>query len=185
LNSKTKQRKESIRSELEHARSDFHAMLDSLDEEGWYRQSRNPAWTNGQLLFHITLGFGLIPALLPIVKCFGKLPPVFSEKFAALLNWSTPFFNWINALAPRIGARIYKLDSLGRKFDKVHNTIIKRLYSIGDEEWKLGMHAPVKWDPARFEEFMQLEAFFRYPVAHFRHHKTQFVVEQDKLFPEE
>lgn len=172
----TEMTKDSIRTELETARSDFHTMLNSLTEEGWYRQSRNPAWTNGQLLFHITLGYGLIPVLLPIVKLFGRLPPVFSRKFAALLNWSTPFFNWINAIAPRIGARIYKFDALGRKFDKVHKTILKRLYSTRDEEWKLGMHPPVKWDP-RFDEFMRLEGFFRYPVLHFRHHEKQFTEE--------
>lgn len=177
LNSKTNKRKESLRTELEQARLDFHALLESLDEEGWNRQSRNPAWTNGQLLFHITLGYGLIPVLLPIVKLFGKLPPVFSRKFAALLNWSTPFFNRINAIAPCIGAWIYKLDALGRKYDKVHNTIVRRLYSTRDEEWRLGMHPPVKWDPSRFDEFMRLEDFFRYPVLHFRHHKAQFVAE--------
>ena len=168
--------KNSIHTELETARSGFHAMLDSLSEEGWRRQSRNAAWTNGQLLFHITLGFGLIPALLPIVKLFVRLPPVFSRKFAALLNWSTPLFNRLNAIAPRIGAWIYKLDALGRKYDKVHATIVKQLYATRDKEWELGMHPPVKWDP-RFNEFMRLEDFFRYPVAHFRHHKKQFLEE--------
>lgn len=177
VESEMEKRKDSIRAELETARSEFHAMLNSLSEEDWHRQSRNPAWTNGQLLFHITLGFGLIPVLLPIVKLFGRLPPVFSRKFAALLNWSTPFFNRINAIAPRIGARIYKLDALGRKYDKVHKAILKRLCSTKQKEWMLGMHPPVKWDPSRFDEFMRLEDFFRYPVRHFRHHKAQFVEE--------
>lgn len=161
-------------------------LSDSVDEKSGRAGSstKNPSWwnqkmekRNGQLLFHITLGFGLIPVLLPIVKLFGRLPPVFSRKFAALLNWSTPFFNWINAIAPRIRARIYKLDALGQKYDKVHNPIVKRLYSTRDEEWELGMHPPVKWDPSRFDKFMQLEDFFRYPVLHFRHHKAQFVEE--------
>lgn len=177
MESEKDRRKKRIHAELETARSDFHALLDSLTEEEWYRQSQNPAWTNGQLLFHITLGYGLIPVLLPIVKLFGRLSPVFSRKFAALLNWSTPLFNRVNAIAPRIGARIYKFDALGRKFDKVHDAIVKRLYSTQDEEWKFGMHLPVKWDPPRFEEFMELEGFFRYPILHFRHHKKQFVGE--------
>lgn len=167
--------KDEIRRELEVARTDFHTLLNALTEEGWYTQSANPAWTNGQLLFHITLGFGLVPALLPIVTFFGRRPSAYSEKFAATLDWSTPLFNRINAIGPLIGARIYGRNALGQKFDRVHGAIVKRLEATTDEEWRLGMHVPVKWDPDRFVGVMRVGDLFRYPVAHFRHHQKQFV----------
>ena len=170
-------RKDAIRRELETARSEFHALLDSLSDEGWERQSLNPAWTNGHLLFHITLGFGLIPSLLPLIRLFGRLPLGYSRPFASLLNWFTPLFNRVNAIAPLVGVRIYSRESLGKKFDSVLDAIVKRLDLTVDEEWESGMYAPVKWEP-RFAEYMKIEDFFRYPVVHFQHHKTQFVAEE-------
>lgn len=172
-------RKDTIRRELETARSDFHELLDSLSDEGWERQSLNPAWTNGQLLFHITLGFGLIPTLMPLVQLFGRFPRGYSRPFASLLNGFTPLFNRVNAIAPLIGVRIYPRESLGKKFDSVLDAIVKRLDRTEGQEWESGMYAPIKWEP-RFAEYMKIEDFFRYPVVHFRHHKTQFVAEQER-----
>ena len=39
--------------ELAAARAEFHALLDSLSEEDFRRQSLNPGWTNGEILAHM------------------------------------------------------------------------------------------------------------------------------------
>ncbi len=107
--------REQVRSDLEETRSQFHAILESLSEADWRAPSRNAAWTNGQLLFHMVFAFILIPALSGPRGPFWS-PALESEALAV----STPFFNWINALGPRIGARIYGRRRIGAKYDRVH-----------------------------------------------------------------
>jgi hypothetical protein len=161
--------REQVRSDLEETRSQFHAILESLSEADWRAPSRNAAWTNGQLLFHMMFAFILIPALFAMIRFWSRRPEKSSRAFAQALDASTPFFNWINALGPRIGARIYGRRRIGAKYDRVHRAILRRLDSLGGDEWCLGMYYPRRWDPT-FGEFMTIEELFRYPGAHFRHH---------------
>ncbi|HEX9681403.1 MAG TPA: DinB family protein, partial [Anaerolineales bacterium] len=60
-----------IESELASARASFHALLDSLSDEGWARRSRNPGWTNGEIVFHIAFAFMLLRSLVPMVRIWG------------------------------------------------------------------------------------------------------------------
>ena len=164
--------KRAIRSELESARSQFHALLNSLSADDVQRQSMNPGWTNREILFHMAFAFMLIPRLIFIVRLFGKLPDHYSRWFANLLNNSTGFFNWINAFGARGGGKISTRKGLGQKFDNTLNSILEVLDSIPDEEMKLGMHYPSKWDQL-FSEYMTLEEIFYYPIRHFRFHIKQ------------
>jgi hypothetical protein len=161
-----------IRTELEASRSEFHQLLDSMPKEAWAGPSRNPGWTNGQLLFHIALGFFLVVPLVRIMRIFAALPPRWSKLFASLLNLGTPLFNRLNAIGPRFGARLYGRRALGAKFDQVFVLLLDRVASIRPEEWSRGMHYPVRWEP-RFSDFMTFEMLFHYPTVHFRHHAAQ------------
>ena len=163
---------ERLRSDLEASRAAFHPLVASFSEQGWDAPSANPGWTNGQLLFHIAFAFMLVPPLYHIMRLFGSVPSAWSRRFAVLLDASTPFFNRVNAVGPRLGARIYRGEALGRKFDRVHTAIGKKLDSIRDEEWARGMYYPTHWDP-RFGEYVTLEELFRYPIVHFEHHGAQ------------
>ena len=158
--------------ELEEARREFTAALDSLSEEDWHRPSANRAWTNGQLLFHILLGFALILPLWRIMQFFGRLPPSFSRIFAAALDLSTPVFNRVNALGPRVGARLFGGEGLRRKYEQVHAQILRRLSSLDDGELRRAMHAPTRWDPS-FSEVMTIEDLPHWAASHLRHHRAQ------------
>ncbi len=52
-------RKERLRAELEAAQTTFHAILASLSDAQLTQRSKNPAWTNQQLVFHMAFGFFL------------------------------------------------------------------------------------------------------------------------------
>ena len=164
---------DALRSELEASRSEFHALLDSVSPQDWQQRSANRGWTNGQLLFHIALGFFLTVPLVWLMRVFAATPRGASRAFAAVLNAGTPLFNWINGLGPRAGARILRGPRLGRMFDRVHRLLLKQLDSMGPDDWSRGMHYPVRWDPERFPDFMTFEQLFRYPTAHMRHHRAQ------------
>jgi len=164
--------KSAIRAELESARTNFHALLDSLTEADWHRQSLNPGWTNGEILAHMTFGFILLVPLSPLTRLWGRLPKDSSKWFAWLLNAVTGPFNWINALGARWQGRSFTRARIGKLYDRVHLLVMKELDSIQADEWGRGMYYPTRWD-FNFDEFMTLEKVFRYAVTHFNFHRGQ------------
>lgn len=167
--------KDAIRTELAATRDAFHALSRSLSAADRRRQSTNPAWTNGEVLFHITFAFMLLPSLMWLVRLFGHLPKTWSKPFAVLLNLSTPLFNWVNALGPHIGGRIYHGGRLDQKYDRVHTHIVRLLDAIPDGEMRRGMYYPAKWD-GLFHPYMTLADLFVYPTIHFRFHRDQLAL---------
>ncbi|HET9438847.1 MAG TPA: DinB family protein [Longimicrobiales bacterium] len=168
----TQDARREIVAELEAARLEFHAMLASVSAEDWTRPSANPAWTNGQLLAHVTFGYLLVPRLWRVLQAFSKLPRSWSRAFAALLSTSTPLYNRINALVPRLGTRLYGAAGLERRYDRIHERVLELSLSLSEADWERGMHYPTRWDP-RFADFMKFEDVLRWSVAHLRHHETQ------------
>jgi DinB superfamily len=161
-----------LRSQLEAAREEFHSMVAVVSEQGWAAPSKNPGWTNGQVLFHVLLGFILVLPLARLLVFFGHLPPVFGRIFARVLNFSTPLFHWVNALGPRAAARVLGRARVVRKFDATYRAILARLERVRPNQWALTMPYPTRWDP-HFRTDMHLEDLFSYPVAHLRHHREQ------------
>jgi hypothetical protein len=161
-----------LRNDLEASRTEFHKLLASLSPEDWRRPSANPAWTNGQVLFHIALGFFLIVPLVALMRLFAVLPPSASKIFARTLDAATPLFNSINAVGPRFGARILNARRIGPTFDRIHRRIVAIAGDMRPDQWDRGMYYPVRWE-SRFAEFMTFEKLLRYPVIHLRHHQAQ------------
>lgn len=164
--------KEAIRLELENTRSTFHKILDSLSREDWYKKSQFPAWTNGELLFHMALGFMILPTLIHLVLFWSRLPKSFSKSFAGFLNFITGPFIWMDIFGPHIGAKVFPCQSIGKKYDRVHVTVLKKLDSIKEDDWQRGMYYPTEWDPL-FSEYMTVKAVFHYMTAHFNYHLKQ------------
>ncbi len=161
-----------LRADLERAREEFHSLIGSLSEESWTQPSHNSGWTNGQVVFHILLGFILVRPLASLLILFGQLPEVCSKIFSGILNFATPLFNRINAIGPRIGARLLGRAGVIRKFDEVHAVLLTRLDRLQPRHWTMTMHYPTRWDP-RFKTDMRLEDLFQYPITHLRHHQIQ------------
>jgi len=165
-------RRTKLRADLELARQEFHNLIGSIPEQAWNEPSHNAGWTNGQLVFHILLGFILVRPLFVLLVLFGQLPDTFSKFFAGILNFGTPIFNQINAIGPRFGARLLRREGIIRKFDQVHDALLTRVNRLRPRYLIMTMHYPSRWDP-RFKADMRLEDLFRYPIAHLRHHRTQ------------
>jgi hypothetical protein len=170
--------KETLRSELEISGLAFHTLLDSLSEADLKKKSLNLGWTNEELLFHMALGFFVLPTLLPLARFFGRFPKSFSHPLAHMLNGCTVPFNWINALGTRLGGRMSTPKSLGKTFDWVHARLLKTFDSLNEKEWqRCGMYAPTRWDPVSFKDYMMLEDRFRMPRLHFTFHLKQIARE--------
>lgn len=163
---------QSIRSELDSARAEFHSLLDSLSENDCRRRSLNPGWTNGEVLAHMVFGFVIAGTLLPLARFWGRLPKSCSRPLAWVLNALTGPFNRVNALGARMQGRVFTRNRIGALYDRASGSLLKRVASIKGAEWGRGMHYPVRWDP-NFGDFMTLERLFRYPVVHFEYHLKQ------------
>jgi hypothetical protein len=161
-----------VRAELETAHAAFHALLDSLPEPDWRKQSLNPGWSNAEILSHMLFGFIIVCVLLPMARSWGRLPPGSSKPFARLLDAVTGPFNWVNALGARMQATVFQPQRIGPAFDIVYQVLRKQVASIHDSEWQTGMYYPTKWD-SNFSDFMTLEKLFSYPIVHFNFHRGQ------------
>ena len=164
--------REEIIKELETARANFQLLLDSLSEKDFQKQSLNPGWTNGEILAHMTFGFIVINVLLPMARMWGRLPKGSSKWFAWLLNSFTGIFNWFNMLGARGQGKVFTKNRIGKIYDLVYLSLLKKVKSIKDNEWEHGMYYPTKWD-SNFDEFMTLEKLFHYPITHFNFHMGQ------------
>lgn len=164
--------KDVIRTEFESTRTVFHELLDALSENDLRRQSRNQGWTNGEILAHMTFGFIVLNALLPMARVWGHLPKLTSKLFAGVLNAFTAPFNWINELGARLQSRVFTYRRIGAVYDWVHFSLMKQLSSIKEDEWERGMHYPTRWD-SNFSDFMTIEKLFHYPIIHFHFHLEQ------------
>jgi hypothetical protein len=168
------ERKAALRLEYAASHRAFHALLDALSDADFTKQSLNPSWTNGELLFHMALGFFVLASLLPLARFFGHVPKASSQPLASLLNRGTRPFNWTNALSTRLGGRILRRRSLGNIFDWVHARLVQSLERVHDEDWdRGGMYAPTRWDAVSFQDYMTLEDLYRMPLRHFALHREQ------------
>lgn len=158
--------------ELNKAREEFQAKLKPMSEADFARRSLDPGWTNGQVMFHITLGYMLLPVLIPVMILFAHLPKAISNAFVWLLNASTPIFNWINGLGPRGGARVYDRSRLAGKFDRTLDAVERTARRLKPHQWKLSMPMPNRWDPG-FGTERTVEGVFHYMIGHMHFHFGQ------------
>jgi hypothetical protein len=152
--------RESIRVELEATRAAFHVLLASVPETQWRRPSANPAWTIGELLFHMTVALRFLPADIALIRRARWMP-----------RPPAVIFNWLNVLYARWGARRAERASLARLYDEVHARAVAILGSMRDDEWDRGVTYP-GWD-SYLNGFVTIEKLFRYVTHHFESHAAE------------
>ncbi len=167
-----------IRLDLERPRAEFHGLLTTASESDLGRPSNGTRWTNRQLLFHMTFGYLVVRALLPLVKLVNQLPPGIGRGYGSLLNAATRPFNAINYWGSVAGALVYRGDRLAAKFDAVIAALERHLSREGSEAMTRSMAFPTRWDPF-FKGVMTLADVYRYPTQHFEFHRRQLTIDGD------
>jgi hypothetical protein len=158
--------------QLEQARAEFHNIRATLSEQDWRAPSLNRGWTNGEVMFHVTLGFIVVSRLVGLTRLLSRLPAGFSLVFATILNFFSPVFNRVNALGARGGARIFSRERIGSRFDRAHARLVAIVGQMSEDEWSAGMYYPAKWD-SLFRKYMTIDEVVAYPVKHLRFHGAQ------------
>jgi hypothetical protein len=164
-----------INVDLEHARSEFHRLLDSAASDDWDKPTRGTRWTNEQLLFHMVFGYMVVQRLLLLARVFGRLPDRVSAIFARMLNAATTPFHPINYYGSCAAARVFNRRRMGSKLDRVIDSLQRRLARESDDDFRRGMHYPTRWDPF-FRDYMTLQDVYLYPGRHFDFHARQLTL---------
>jgi hypothetical protein len=164
-----------IAADLEHARIEFHRLLDVAGPHDWGRPTRGTRWTNEQLLFHMVFGYMIVQRLLILEKVFNRLPDEVSRSFARLLNAATRPFDVINYYGSCAAALVYNRRRMGAKMDHVVAALQRKLAHESDGASQRGMHFPTRWDPF-FQDYMTVADVYRYPGQHFAFHAHQLTL---------
>jgi hypothetical protein len=160
---------------MAHVRQDFRQLIRHVSTADLRRPTDGTKWNNGQLLFHIALGYLIVRVLLPLTRLFGRLPGPASAGFAWLLNSASRPFHLINYLGACAGARIIPPERLLGMLDRVTVALQRRLQRETDAALDRGMRYPTRWDPF-FTGYMTLAELYRYPAQHYRYHRQQLTL---------
>jgi hypothetical protein len=150
--------------ELEETRRQFHQLLQSIPNEAFDQPSSNPAWTIGELLYHMSIAPRLMVADVAIILkrpfLLKLLPKLFPESL----------FHWLNAHLTRFGARNLDRQFLADEYDKAHHRIVQTLSSLDEADLQKSVHYP-NWDPLLAGD-VTLAYLFGYIKRHFDSHAT-------------
>jgi hypothetical protein len=160
VSTRNARRRDEIRSELEATRERFHELVGSVAEEQWGESSGNPAWSIGEVLFHIVLRLRLFSFDVSMIRRFRWVPKM-----------PASIFNRLTVPAIKIGARNHTGRSVAESYDKAHRVALRLLEDIQKDEWEKGAVYP-NWDHL-LEGFVTLERLFHHPAAHFALHAEE------------
>jgi hypothetical protein len=153
-----------IAQEIEETRRQFHQLLQSIPNEAFDQPSSNPAWTIGELLYHISIAPRLMVADVAIILRRPFLLKLLSKLFPESL------FHWLNAHLIRFGARNLDRQFLADEYDKAHRRIVQTLHSLDEADLQKSVHYP-DWDPLLAGD-VTLAYLFGYIKRHFDSHAT-------------
>jgi len=147
--------RKALQAELESTCTAFHELLDSLSEEDWKKKSANPAWSVGQLMWHVAWGLEFTPNAVGYCrKGKGPNPP-----------------SWLvgpgNVLITRFGSRGATPASARERYDRGHAAILETLSHVQDDEWHKSARA--------YGNDYTIESLFREVSVHYREHEEDIL----------
>lgn len=151
--------------DLEAARLGFHHLLDSVPESAYSHPSDNPAWTIGDVLFHITLG---PPALRFEIWMLRHAPWLMR---VALNPLTSRVFNWSNALFARLPKRITR-QTLLKAYESGHAGLMSSLKRMDESDLRRSAMYPPEF-VSDLAGTVSIERLFRYVRGHFDVHAEQ------------
>jgi DinB superfamily len=158
--------KEELMLEMESTRRDFHHLLDSVPEAIYHHPSDNPAWTIGEVLFHISLAPRFLTADLRML-----IGQAWVSKLIGILIPKSIFDKLNEHFTRQWASRNMTREKLGRAYDKAHNNAIHALENLNEDDFSKSLEYP------NYDELLTgvvtVEKLYRYITIHFRVHAEQ------------
>lgn len=151
-----------LQQEIEETHQRFHQLLQSIPDSSFDQPSSNPAWTIGELLYHMSVAPRFMVADVAIILkrpfLLKWLPQLFPERL----------FHWLNARLTRFGARNLDRQFLANEYDQAHQHILQTLHNLDEAALQQRVHYP-DWDPLLAGD-VTLAYLFGYIKRHFDSH---------------
>lgn len=160
--------RQGLRQEIEATRTSFHELLNSIPDEAFELPSENPAWTIGEVLYHMSIAPRMLGTDVKMIlnqNWFYRLIPVIIPK---------RLFDWLNKILTKFGARNLTREFLASEYDKANSATLKALNEVREMDFKKKLNYP-DWDPILSGE-VTLERLFHYIKLHFDLHAAQIHV---------
>ncbi len=157
--------KKEIEAQLDDTHRRFIELVNSIPEETYSLPTGYPAWTVGDILFHITLG--------PRALAFEVWMTVHATGLYNFLmrHFPSRFFNSVNAWFGRGRSKRVSRQSLLKAYGKAHAVIKSRLRRTREEDLgKIAIY-PVDF-VSDLKGEVSVERLFRYVTGHFEEHET-------------
>ncbi len=158
--------KEELAQEMEAARQGFHHLLASVPEAFYHHPSDNPAWTIGEVLFHMSLAPRFLTADLRII-----IGQAWMAKVIGMLIPKSLFDKLNESLTRRWASRNMTPEKLGRAYDNAHNTAMRALQKLDEDDFGKSLAYP------DYDELLTgvvtVERLYRYISTHFKVHAEQ------------
>lgn len=154
-----------LREEIEATRFAYHQLLEKVPDDALKRPSDNPAWTIGEVLFHMSLAPRLMVADVSMITGQRKIYKLFPKLIPRVL------FDWVNKVYTRSKGRNLSCQQLADAYDQATTNILQTLASVQEEDFQKSAIYP-GWDPLLAGE-VTLVQLFHYVKAHFVVHEQQ------------
>jgi hypothetical protein len=164
--------KQELEQQLDETHRRFIELVNSIPEENYSLPTENPAWTVGDILFHITLGPRAIALEAWLIVHAGGLFGFTMRHFPSRL------FNSVNAWFGHGQSARVSRQGLLKAYGRAHAAIMSRLRRTREEDLSKSVVYPPDFVSDLAGEVTP-ERLFRYVTGHFEVHERQ--LRQDSL----
>ena len=157
-------KKQLLEQEIKQTRGQFLALLDSIPESDYALPTDNPAWSVGDMLYHLTLGpQALSLEVWMIVHARGL--------FQFTMNYfPSKLFNRINARFSRRGNKVTRA-RLVKLYEAGHAKVAASLRKTREEDLQKSVVYPAELEAMLAGE-TSVERLFHYVKDHFEAHRN-------------
>jgi hypothetical protein len=159
--------------ELEAARRGFHDLLNSIPESAYSHPSDNPAWTIGDVLYHITLGPPALRFEIWMIRYLPAIYPLVTTRFM------TTIFNRVNAMFTGRPKRINR-QMLILAYDKGHAGLVSSLNRMEETDFQRSVLYPAEF-VSDLAGTVSIERLFHYVKGHFDAHEAEIRKRLDEI----
>ncbi len=157
--------KQEIEREIDETHHRFIELIESIPEADYNLPTDNPAWTVGDILFHITLG----PRALALeIWLTVHMPGLYNF---AMRHFPSKLFNSVNAWFGRGRGQRVSRQGLLKAYGKAHAAIKSELRRTREEDLVQSVVYPTDFVSDLAGEVTP-ERLFRYVTGHFEEHEA-------------
>ena len=158
--------KDDLLTEIESARQRFLQLLDSIPEAEYAHPSDNPAWTMGDVLYHVTLG--------PLAIAFELWMIVHAHRLFdfGMKIFPSNLFNRVNAWFARKDARRLRRAQLAQTYERGHARLKSVLENISEKDLAKSVRYPAEF-VSELAGDVTVERLVHYVKGHVDMHAAQ------------